>query len=51
MGKTKVQVRDVHLGDYYKNQDLGRVVIGKGTMDGASGVDGKTLFLDLMVVT
>ena len=43
MGRTKVQFREVYLGDY-KNQDLGRAVIGKGPVDGASGVDGKIPF-------
>lgn len=50
MGQTKVQFRDIHLGDHYKNQDLRRVVITKGPMYGASEVDGKILFLDPMVV-
>lgn len=51
MGKTKVRFRDVRLGDYYKNQDVRRAVIGKVSKDGASEVEGKILFLDLMVVT
>ena len=42
MGRTKLQFRDAQLGDD-KNQDLGRVVIWKGSMGGASGVGGKVL--------
>lgn len=43
MGGTKLHFRDAHLGDYYKSQDLRRVMIGKGPMHGASGLGGQVL--------